>query len=216
MLLACLKIFFFCNFSLLFNPACSSFPGAFPWEASSHHCCSDVDRNTTLKFQHPSWVETHSSNADVSAVSKLYFAKTKTQHREVTGRAHACEVGSLFHQDRPGGAEQHQHSGSPHTGGAGYPTPSHYTPPLTFVVEGPIKVVAASVEASGKLNQVSCPSVPSPRKAGQGNKLLGAGGQEPAVHAAVVCEGRMGSACSISLHSDQYCTFISIPSFCMG
>lgn len=77
-------------------------------------------------------------------------------------------------------------------GGSWVPSSITSHPPLTFVVERPIKVVAASVEASGELDQVPCPRVASPRKAGQGNELLGAHGQEPAVHAAVVCEGKNG------------------------
>ena len=87
-------------------------------------------------------------------------------------------------------------------GGSWVPSSITSHPPLTFVVERPIKVVAASVETSGELNQVPCPCVASPRKAGQGNELLGAHGQEPAVHAA-----------NIAL---LFPSLSSVPLFCMG
>lgn len=63
---------------------------------------------------------------------------------------------------------------------------------LTLVVERPVEVVAAGVEAGGELDQVPCPRVAGPGEAGQGHELLGAGGQEPPVHAAVVCKEKMG------------------------
>lgn len=63
---------------------------------------------------------------------------------------------------------------------------------LTLVVERPVEVVAAGVEAGGELDQVPCPRVASPGEAGQGHELLGAGGQEPPVHAAVVCKEKTG------------------------
>lgn len=60
--------------------------------------------------------------------------------------------------------------------------------PLTFVIEGPVKVEAARVEARGQFDEVPAPGVACPGKAREGHHLLGAAGQKPPVHAAVVCK----------------------------
>lgn len=48
--------------------------------------------------------------------------------------------------------------------GTRFPHPTHL--PLTFVVQRAIKVVAASVEAGGQLDEVASPRVASAREAG--------------------------------------------------
>lgn len=56
----------------------------------------------------------------------------------------------------------------------------------TFIVERAVEVVAAGVEAGGQLDQVASPGVSGSGEAGQRHQTLGSGGQEVAVHAALV------------------------------
>lgn len=60
-------------------------------------------------------------------------------------------------------------------------------PPLTFVVQRAIKVVAARVKASGQLDEMASPRVASTGEAGESDELLRLGWEEPSVHAAIVC-----------------------------
>lgn len=56
----------------------------------------------------------------------------------------------------------------------------------TFIVKGAIKVIAASIETSGKLYEVTSPGVAGSRETGKCHQLLGMNREEMSVHAAVI------------------------------
>lgn len=61
---------------------------------------------------------------------------------------------------------------------------------VTFVVQGPIKVVAACIESGGQLNEVSNPRVSSPREAGQCHQSAGLFWQKLPLGAPGICDCR--------------------------
>lgn len=62
----------------------------------------------------------------------------------------------------------------------------NYRSKRTFVIKWTVKVIAASVEAGGQLDEVASPSVSSSRKTGKSHQMLGSNRQEVAVHAAFI------------------------------